>query len=110
MSGTYRRQRLAAGLTMAIAALIGANLVQAEVVGVPKQGPDEQGHAIHEEPVALECWQKGRRIIQRDGLRGVAVKAVTQKGAVAFKQMEGDQADIFVLPFGDSLCLVGPED
>ncbi|MGI9500576.1 MAG: hypothetical protein ACR2P3_11085 [Geminicoccaceae bacterium] len=105
-----RRERpLAAALLLTAFALAGATFVQAEVVGAKTEPPMEPGLAIHEEPVALECWQKGRRVIMRDGLRGLAVKAVTRNGAVAFKQVDGDQPDIFLLPFEDSLCLVGPK-
>ena len=96
-------------LLLTASAIAGTSLVEAEVVDKPKAAAKENGFAIHEEPVALECWQKGRRIIQRDGLRGLAVKAITQNGAVAFKQIDGEQPDIFLLPFEDSLCLVSPE-
>lgn len=101
---------LALALLLTACALAGAGLVQAEVVSANSEGPKETGVTIHEEPVALECWQEGRRIIRREGLRGLAVKAVTQKGAVAFKPMDSEQPEIFLLPFEDSLCLVGPED
>ena len=100
----------AAALLLTSAALAGAGFVQAEVVDTQKPAAKENGLTLHEEPVALECWQRGRRIIQRDGLRGLAVKAITENSAVAFKQIDGEQPDIFLLPFEDSLCLVSPED
>ncbi len=99
----------ALALLLTASALAGAGLVQAEVVDKQKPAAKENGLTIHEEPVVLECWQKGRRIIQRDGLRGLAVKAITQNDAVAFKQIDGEQPDIFLLPFEDSLCLVSPD-
>ena len=105
-----RGRRLAVVLLLAAFALAGAGLVQAEVVSNKGQAPKESNVTIHEEPVALECWQEGRLIIQRNGLRGLAVNAVTQKGAVAFKPMDSEQPEIFLLPFEDSLCLVSPED
>ncbi|MEM8952456.1 MAG: hypothetical protein AAGA21_14660 [Pseudomonadota bacterium] len=106
-----RRVLALAALILTASALACTGLVQAEVVDTPKPPAAKQnGVAIHDEPVSLECWQKGRRIISRDGLRGVAVKAITQNGAVAFKQEDGEQPDIFLLPFEDSLCLVSPED
>ncbi|MGI9485725.1 MAG: hypothetical protein ACR2RF_07555 [Geminicoccaceae bacterium] len=104
-----RGRMLALAVLLTASALTGAGFVQAEVVDTHKPAAKENGLAIHEEPVALECWQKGRRIIQREGLRGLAVKAITQNGAVAFKQINGEQPDIFLLPFEDSLCLVSPE-
>ena len=107
---SHRRGRsLSLGLLLAATALVGAGLVQAEVVDTQTSGPSENGHTIHEGPVTLECWQNGRRIIQRDGLRGLAVKSVTSKGAVAFKPMDSEQPEVFLLPFEDSLCLVSPE-
>lgn len=100
---------LAAALLLTASALVGTTLAQAEVVGAKTPASKETSPVIHEEPVSLECWQKGRRIIMRDGLSGLAVKAVTRKGAVAFKQLDSDQPEIFLLPFEDSLCLVGPK-
>ncbi|MGI9510079.1 MAG: hypothetical protein ACR2QJ_12115 [Geminicoccaceae bacterium] len=105
------RWPLTAGLLLTVSALIGASLVQAEVVDTkPSSSLREGGPVIHQQPVALQCWQKGRRIIKRDGLSGLAVKAVTRKGAVAFKPLDSEQPEIFLLPFDDSLCLIGPED
>lgn len=104
------RRSLAALVLLTAAALVGAGLVRAEVVDTKTPAGSLTKPVIHDEPVALECWQNGRRIIQRDGLRGLAVKAITGNGAVAFKPMDGEQPDIFVLPFEDSLCLVAPED
>ncbi len=100
---------LSAALLLAVG-LTGGTLVQAEVVGSKDQPPAPKSPVIHDEPVALECWQEGRRIIQRDGLKGLAVKAVTRKGAVAFKQQDGNGPDIFLLPFDDGLCLIAPEE
>lgn len=100
---------LAAGLLLTVSAFVGASLGQAEVVDTKPSSLKEGAPVIHQEPVSLQCWQKGRRIINRDGLSGLAVKAVTQKGAVAFKPADSEQPEIFLLPFDDSLCLIGPE-
>ncbi|MEM7045543.1 MAG: hypothetical protein AAF543_22260 [Pseudomonadota bacterium] len=105
-----RKRSLASALVLTTAAVVGAGLVQAEVVDTKGQGPSEAGVSIHDEPVQLECWQNGRRIIQEDDLGGLAVKAVTQKGAVAFKQADREGPDTFLLPFEGSLCLVAPEN
>ena len=106
-----RAHLLAAVLLLTSCALAAAGLVQAEVVD--KKGPMAAGAeappVVHQEPVVLECWQQGRRIIRQGGLRGLAVKAVTRKGAVAFKPADSDQPEIFLLPFEDSLCLVAPK-
>lgn len=104
-----RGRSLITALLLTATGLAGAGLVHAEVVDTKKPATKENGLIIHEEPVALECWQNGRQIIQRDGLRGLAVKAITQNGAVAFKQVDGEQSNIFLLPFEDSLCLISPE-
>jgi hypothetical protein len=95
---------------MAATALIGAGLVQAEVVDKEAMPPKEAGIAIHDDPVQLECWQDGERILRQKGLSGVSVKSVARKDAIAFKPADSDQPEIFLLSFEGSLCLVSPED
>lgn len=105
-----RRPRLAVATALAALALAGAGLVQAEVIGAKPPDAGDIGVAIDEAPVMLECWQDGRRIIHQGGLAGVAVKALTRKGAVAFRQGNDRHQEIFLLSFDGSLCLVSPED
>ena len=52
--------------------------------------------------------EEGGASSMRGGLSGLAVKAITRKGAVAFKPVDSEQPDIFLLPFDDSLCLDRP--
>jgi hypothetical protein len=95
---------------MAAMAFAGGSLVQAEVVDKKLTVAKEDGLTIHDDPVQLECWQNGLRIIRQQGLSGVSVKSVTRKDAIAFKPADSEQPEIFLLSFDDSLCLVSPED
>ena len=95
---------------MAVLAFVGAGFVQAEVVDKKVPAPKNNGLAIHEDPLQLECWQDGLRIIRQKGLSGVSIKSVTRKDAIAFKPADGKQPEIFLLSFEGSLCLVSPED
>jgi hypothetical protein len=95
---------------MAAMAMVGGSLAQAEVVDKKLPAPKEDGVTIHDDPVQLECWQGGLRIIRQQGLSGISVKSVTRKDAIAFKPVDSEQPEIFLLSLEDSLCLVSPED
>jgi len=105
-----QRRPLTVVSLMAGLAILCAGLVQAEVVDKEPPAPKKNGVTIHDDPVQLECWQDGLRIIRQKGLSGVSIKSVTRKDAIAFKPADGKQPEIFLLSFDGSLCLVSPED
>lgn len=106
----YMASSLGMVLVLAACSIGWGALVSAEVVGSTSPELQEEATAVHTSPVSLQCWQKGRRIIQQKGLRGLAVNAVSKKGSVAFRRAGSEQPEIFLLPFEDGLCLVGPEN
>ncbi|MEZ5931310.1 MAG: hypothetical protein R3F54_05070 [Alphaproteobacteria bacterium] len=109
-----RGRKLTLASLLALLALASTSVVRAEVVdakgGPVTVEPKPSAPVLQKDQASLECWQNGRRIIQQAGLRGVTVKALTSKGAVAFKQDDDQQPDLFLLPFDDSLCLISPAD
>jgi len=56
-----------------------------------------------------QCWQEGVKIIDQGGLRGIDLNAVTRQQSVSFKREGEQQPSVFLLPFGDGLCLVQPD-
>jgi hypothetical protein len=60
-------------------------------------------------PLRVECWQEGTRIIDQRGLSGLSIAAAARESSVSFKEREGGQASVFLLPLADGLCLIQPE-
>ena len=65
---------------------------------------------LHQTDVQLQCWQNGIQVINRDDLQGLSVSAASQSSSASFKRQDEDQPTVFILSFGDSLCLAHPVD
>jgi hypothetical protein len=65
---------------------------------------------LHQTEVQLQCWQNGVQVINLDELQGLSVSAASQTSSASFKRQNEEQPTVFILSFGDSLCLASPVD
>ena len=64
---------------------------------------------MHTAPLRAQCWQKGVKVVDEDDLRGLSITAATRRDTVTFKRGDDEGASVFLLPLGESLCLLQPE-
>jgi len=55
------------------------------------------------------CWQEGIKIIDQNGLQGLALTELVKQQAVTFSGANGEQPRTLILPFADGMCLIQPE-
>jgi hypothetical protein len=62
-----------------------------------------------ERPLRAQCWQEGVKIIDQNGLQGLALNEALKQQAVAFRGEGGEQPRVLILPFADGMCLIQQE-
>lgn len=62
-----------------------------------------------EQALRAQCWQEGVKIIDQNGLAGLALNESLKQQAVTFRGREGEQPRTLILPFADGMCLIQPE-
>ncbi|MGH6913370.1 MAG: hypothetical protein ACREH3_06650 [Geminicoccales bacterium] len=78
--------------------------------GAPPAATTEPPRPVHgPEPLRVECWQEGVRILEERGLSGLSIAAATRESSVSFKRQGDGNASVFLLPVADGVCLIQPE-
>lgn len=80
------------------------------ITDYPAEIPIGTTETVHHGRLRVQCWQEGRKIIDRTNLRALSLNSATQRGSITFKPVDDDQPSVSILPFADGLCLVEPID
>ena len=99
----------AGGLVLLAMASLGHGEVTRSGAPEPRPAPAETtlvppGEAV----LRAQCWQHGVRIIDQDGLQGLALSETVKQQAVTFRGESGKQPRTFIVPFADGMCLIQP--
>jgi hypothetical protein len=100
----------AAGLALALTTAIAVAKVEqdpSKAPEAPSKGASLQ--AVHTAPLRAQCWQKGVKVLDEEDLKGLSITAATRRSTVTFKRGGDAAASVFLLPLGESLCLLQPE-
>jgi hypothetical protein len=100
----------AAGLALALTTAIAVAKVEQDPSRpppAPNRGASLQ--PVHTAPLRAQCWQKGVKVVDEKNLRGLSITAATRRDTVTFKRADDEGASVFLLPLGESLCLLQPE-
>lgn len=110
-AGSLRAWLLGAAMLLAVGPLsLAVGEVTRTDVDPPPAATTEPPRPVHaDEPLRLECWQEGVRVVEQAGLRGLSIPAATRESSVSFKRQGDANASVFLLPVADGLCLVRPE-
>jgi hypothetical protein len=106
-----------AGLLLAaggLALLAMVSLGRSEVSRTPAPAPRPTPAEITLVPAGelalrAQCWQEGVRIIDQNGLQGLALTELVKQQAVTFSGADGEQPRTLILPFADGMCLIQQE-
>ena len=100
----------AAGLAVALTTAIALAKVEQDPSKAPQARAKEASlQPLHTAPLRAQCWQKGVKVVDEDDLRGLSITAATRRDTVTFKRGDDEGASVFLLPLGESLCLLQPE-
>lgn len=100
----------AAGLALALTTAIALAKVEQDSSKAPEARAKEASlQPVHTAPLRAQCWQKGIKVVDEDNLRGLSITAATRQDTVTFKRGDDEGASVFLLPLGESLCLLQPE-
>ena len=100
----------AAGLAVALTTAIALAKVEQDLLKAPQARAKEASlQPVHTAPLRAQCWQKGVKVVDEDDLRGLSITAATRRDTVTFKRGDDEGASVFLLPLGESLCLLQPE-
>jgi hypothetical protein len=100
----------AAGIAVALTTAIALAKVEQDPSKAPQVRAKEASlQPVHTAPLRAQCWQRGVKIVDEDDLRGLSITAATRRDTVTFKRSDDEGASVFLLPLGESLCLLQPE-
>jgi hypothetical protein len=77
----------------------------------PQRAAPDNGVAVvpaDQQALRAQCWQEGVKIIDQDGLQGLALNEALKKQSVTFSN-DGRQPQTLILPFADGMCLIRSE-
>ena len=97
------RLRLAAVLAVCLTAPAMAEIARAPV--------SEAGRPVTKaQPMRLECWQHGQRIISEAPLQGFNLGPALRGQSVQFPRGGSGAAEVVLLAVGDATCLLRPAE
>jgi hypothetical protein len=103
---TALRHAIVAGALIVLTTMPGSTAVTKPEPG--PRSPQIPAVPVSQEPIRVQCWQKGLKIIDEGNLQGLSINAATSRDTVTFKR-EGDaNASTYLIPFDHSLCLIQP--
>jgi hypothetical protein len=97
----------ACGLALLAAVPLGRSEVSRTSEPAQRSAPNNGVAVVPADGQALraQCWQEGIKIIDQDGLQGLALNEVLKKQSVTFSN-DGRQPRTLILPFADGMCLI----
>lgn len=101
---------LACGLALLAIVPLGRSEVSRTSEPTARATPEEMT-LVPADALALrvQCWQEGVKIIDQNGLQGLALKEALQQQALTFRGESGQQPRTLILPIADGICLIQPE-
>lgn len=98
----------ACGLALLAMGSLGHGEVSRTREATPRAAPEEIT-LVPAEDTALrtQCWQYGVKIIDQDGLRGLAIQESLKQQGLTFRG-DSTQAQTLIVPFADGMCMVQP--
>jgi len=101
--------RLALAVALGLAALSGAGAAPAEekaLVAPPLEGaPNAHSRKAAPEQPVLRCWQYGRLVFEKAGVRPAEIPP----GAQVFRRTEREDQPIYVFDMANGMCVVSHE-
>jgi hypothetical protein len=74
--------------------------------GLPEGAVTQWPELISTQPLSVECWQEGVKIIAERDLHGISVNDLLQREAVSFRRQNENYPSVHVVALHDSTCLI----